>query len=134
MGKIENKTYKNIFITHEDTTTLQVFMQSKYLCGDIFRIEADKPSIKDIAIFCSELDQKDFNTLINKIMSITKKPTYISFAGDKDYRENEDRFREIYKKFPDNIFISHTVLEKKPEDKNDMDINSNPNIVKKISL
>lgn len=133
MGRIENQTYKNIFLTHEDTTTLQVFMKGKALCGELFRVEAAKPSIKDIAIFCSELEQKDFNTLINKIMSITKKPTYISFSGEKDYRENEDKFREIYKKFPDNIFIMHSVLDKTSEDNDDMEINSNSNILKRKS-
>lgn len=126
MGTIENKTYKNIFITpHEETKTLQVFMNGKSLCGDIFRLEAEKKSVEDIAIFCNELEQTDFNTLINKIKSITDKTTYISFGPQKDYTGYVSTYKEQYMHFPDNIFIRNTFVE--------IDENKN-NLIKKKSI
>jgi hypothetical protein len=131
MGTIENKTYKNIFVTPtKDVLTLQVYMQDKYLCGDIFRIEAEKESVHDIAIFCSELEQKDFNTLINKIKSITDKPTYISFASENNYKKYIEDYKYQYRHFPDNISIRNVIVEFDQEKSNII----RPGNVKKKSL
>ena len=112
MGKIENKTYKNIFITPtKDILTLQVYMEDKLLCGDIFRLEAEKENVRDIAIFCTDLEQKEFNILINKIKSITDKPTYISFATSKNYKKYIEDYRFLYRHFPDNVSIRNVIVD-----------------------
>lgn len=129
MGKIENKTYKNLFITPtKDILTLQVYMQGKLLCGDIFRIEAEKDCVQDIAIFCTELDQKEFNILINKIKSITTKPTYISFPSDRNYKKYIEEYRYQYRHFPDNVSIRNVVIDYDEEKSN---IIKNNNVKKK---
>ena len=116
MGKIENKTYKNIFVTPTDNVvTLQVFMQGTKLCGDIFRLQVEHQEVKDVAIFCTDLDQKDFNVLINKIKSITDKPTYISFASDKNYEKYAEEYRYQYRHFPDNVFIRSAIVRSDEE-------------------
>ena len=119
MGKIENKAYKNIFVTPTDNVlTLQVYMQGTKLCGDIFRLQVEHENVKDVAIFCKELEQKDFNVLINKIKSITDKPTYISFASDKNYKNYVEEYRFQYRHFPDNIYIRNIVISSDEEQTN----------------
>lgn len=129
MGRIENKVYKNVFITHEETKTLQVYMKGKMLCGDIFRIEVEKPKIVDIAIFCGALEKKDFNVLINKIKSITSKPTIITITTDNK-NINIDKYIENYKltftHFPKNVVVKSVIIEK--------DSNKKVNVMKKRPL
>ena len=126
MGRIENKVYKNVFVTHEETKTLQVYMKSKMLCGDIFRIEVEKPKIVDIAIFCGALEKKDFNVLINKIKSITSKPTIITITTDNK-NINIDKYIENYKltftHFTKNVVVKSVIIEK--------DSNKKVNVMKK---
>ena len=137
MGKIENKTYKNVFVTPTDkVVTLQVFMKGKTLCGELFRAQAEHPEVKDIAIFCTELDQREFNILINKIKSITDKPTYISFASDKNYNQYAEEYKYLYRHFPDNIYIRNVVV-RMDEEKDNLIKPSTPNInshIKKKSI
>ena len=132
MGRIENKSYKNIFVTPTDNVvTLHVYMQGNQLCGDIFRLQVEHPDVKDIAIFCTDLNQNDFNILINKIKSITDKPTYISFASEKNYERYADEYRYQYRHFPDNVFIRNTVIRSDEEKSNLIKPNSN---IKKKSI
>ncbi len=113
MGRIIINTYKNLFLTpvSEDDTRLQVFMNSKLLCQEVFRMESNKENIKDIFIYSGELDQQNFNSLINVIKTSTDKPTNICFAGAKDYSDKVSNFKYKYNHFPDNITISHTLVE-----------------------
>ena len=116
MGKIEKPLDNSTFITPDRrnpiTKTFYVRMKDKMLDGDFFRKGAEKSYVEDIAIICDEINQIEFNILVNKIKSITVKPTFIYFRGKSDYEKYRDDYVTLYRKrFPDNVFIMNILKE-----------------------
>lgn len=112
MGRIENKTFNNIFITPSSGNgTLEVYLQSRLLNQDLFRLEMKKNNILNAIIFMVDLDEKDFFNLINKIKACTTKEVFLAVTGDIDYLPYIEKYRTKYEHFPDNVFINHTVVD-----------------------
>jgi hypothetical protein len=124
MGYIKDMNYKNLFLTPEEgEDILQVFITGHTLSREMFNTQANKHRVASINIVSGNLEQKDFNGIIDTIKLTTDKPTCIAFIPVKDEKESTPaaykRYKEGYinqdkenpKHFPDNVQIYHMLMD-----------------------
>ena len=124
MGKLIINTYKNTFVTPDDTNgVLKVYMSGSALCESIFQMQALRATVDNIEIFAGQLSQKEFNEIIDIIKKTTVKTTDLTFFPvlnpneelQNAYTRYEQGYREQNadnpKHFPDNIFINTSLVE-----------------------
>ena len=111
MGRVENPTYKNIFINPENNSKskkLDVYMEGTKLCRAIFEEKAK--FVENINIYAGKLNQEDFNLLVStikqtatdKIINITFSPVEFDELDENlSPEELQEKQNAIYKKYMD---------------------------------